>query len=267
MWYLYIGATVRQKGSKAIAVTPGNHSLSSMGIHMNRINWLFTLSSINVLLVTIERFSFTTTVLLPPYNFLRLHEVLQMSTLILFTVLIPLFLLREVTQKWAALQARNGMLWLTVFAIGVYFYATGNGVHELASFQFNTYCQPDQVTGALCGGMFFNDYYFGNGLYFLGAILMNLPFLAFERRYPTLTFAKSHLPILIFNSLIYALAIFAYAAFDRVWVGFVYALLMTLLVDIALVFGKKPYYHRPVTLWLAIAYTVGTLASLPVRFH
>src|SRR5689334_14643086 len=105
---------------------------------MHRLNWLFTFSSINVLLVTIERFSFTTHVLLPPYNFLRLHEVLQIGTLILFTVLIPLFLLREVTQQWAALQMRDGMLCLTIFVIGLYFYATGNGVHELASFQFNT---------------------------------------------------------------------------------------------------------------------------------
>jgi hypothetical protein len=234
---------------------------------MHRINWLFTFSSINVLLVTLERFSFTTTILLSPYNFLRLHEVLQISTLILFTVLIPLFLLREVTQQWAALQMRYGMLLLTLFMIGVYFYATGNGVHELASFQFNTYCEPNSATGALCGGMFFNDYYFGNGLYFLGAILMNLPLLEFERRNPNPTFGSRDLPILVINSLIYALAIFAYAAFDRVWVGFVYAVLLTVIVDAILLFGKKSYTHRPITLWLAIAYTVGTLASLPVRFH
>jgi hypothetical protein len=225
------------------------------------------LSSVNVLLVTVERFSVTTQILLPPSSFLRLHEVVQIATLILFTVLLPLFLLQEVTQHWAMLPTRAGMGLLTLFVSGVYFYATGNGVHELASFQFNTYCEPTPLARTLCGGLFFNDYYFGNGLYFLGAILMNLPFLAFERLRPNATFGPRDLPVLVLNSLIYALAIFAYAAFDRVLVGFVYALLLTLLVDAALLVGKQPYTSRPVTLWLAIAYTIGTLASLPIRFH
>jgi len=61
---------------------------------MNRLNVLLTLSSLDVLLVTLERFSFTTQVVLQPYSFLRLHEVFQIATLILFTVLIPTFVLR-----------------------------------------------------------------------------------------------------------------------------------------------------------------------------
>ena len=44
---------------------------------MSRLNVLLTLSSLDVLLVTVECFSFTTQIALQLASFLRLHEVLQ----------------------------------------------------------------------------------------------------------------------------------------------------------------------------------------------
>jgi hypothetical protein len=44
---------------------------------MNRLNGAFTVTSALVLLVTLERFSFTTSILLQPYSFIRLHELVQ----------------------------------------------------------------------------------------------------------------------------------------------------------------------------------------------
>lgn len=234
---------------------------------MHRINWLLTLSSLNVLLVTIERFSFTTTIILPPYDFIRLHEVFQICTLILFTVLIPVYLLKEATHQWELLKAKYGTLLLTLFVTGVYFYATGNGVHELASFQFHQYCDIKNFTDVLCGGFFFNDYYFGNGLYFFGAILMNIPLLIFERMKPNATFTRKDLMPLWINSVVYACAIFAYAAFDRVLVGLVYSLVMTMVVASFFLSRKKPAHAYPITLSQMIAYTLGTVASLLVRFR
>src|SRR5690348_17336571 len=99
---------------------------------MHRLNILFTLSSISVLLVTIERFSFTTKILLQPYNFLRLHEVIQMLFLILFTVVIPFFILYEVSESFH-LFVKRSLVWIPLLFIGgIYFYATGNGLHEMA---------------------------------------------------------------------------------------------------------------------------------------
>lgn len=234
---------------------------------MHQINWLLTLSSLNVLLVTIERFSFTTTILLQPYDFIRFHEVFQICTLILFTVLIPAYLLREATHHWELLRTNYGTILLVVFVTGVYFYATGNGIHELGSFQFHQYCNTKNVEGDLCGGFFFNDYYFGNGLYFFGAILMNLPLLIFERMKPNTTFSKKDLMPLWINSIIYSFAIFAYAAFDRVLVGLVYSLIMTAILTGFFFSRKKPIHAYPITMSLMIAYTLGTLASVFVRFR
>lgn len=234
---------------------------------MNRLNLLFTLSSLNVLLVTAERFSFTTKILLSPYNFLRLHEVFQISVLILFTVIIPFFILREVTNDFDLLKTKKGTILGLIFIIGIYFYSTGNGVHELGSFFFNQYCDTKNVTGDMCGGMFFNDYYFGNILYFIGVILMNAVLLVFEKEKPNKTFTKKNTLPMVINSIIYSFAIFAYAAFDRVLVGLVYSVVMTLIVGVFYFLNKRSYLAKPVTTYMAITYTLGTLSSLIVRFR
>ena len=235
---------------------------------MSRINFLLTLSSLNVLLVTIERFSFTTQVFLQPFNFLRLHEVFQMLTIILATVIIPFFILREVTDNFSALKSTKGVILGTLFITGIYFYATGNGVHELGSFAFNTYCETKNVTGNLCGGLFFNDYYFGNILYFIGAFLMNIVIILFERDHPQkIPIAGKNLAILITNSVVYAFAIFAYSGFDRVLVGLVYSLISMVVIDVLLLTARTKPKHLPFTLYAASTYTLGTLASLLMRLR
>jgi hypothetical protein len=234
---------------------------------MNRLILLFTLTSMSVILVTLERFSFTTRIILQPYGFLRLHEVFQMLIVIPVTVVIPYFLLKTVSADFSLLKSRRGTVMGAVFILGMYLYATGNGVHELGSFLFNRYCDAKTVTADMCGGMFFNDYYFGNILYFAGGILMNVVLMSFERQRPRETDAGPNAALLAVNAVIYALAIFAYAAFDRVLVGFVYAALMTLIGLLYLFSGKRPFIRQPVTTYLVLAYGLGTVASMVVRFR
>lgn len=231
---------------------------------MNHINLLLTFSSLTVILVSIERFSFTTKILLPPFDFLRLHELVQMLFLIPFTVIIPFLLLRLVSREFEALKGKRGLLRAVLFILGVYLYATGNGVHELGSFVFNTYCDTKTIVGSLCGGLFFNDYYFGNILYFSGAFLMNGVIVWCEMLTPNKSFGRKNLPLLLLNSIIYSLAIFAYAGFDRVLVGLVYSLISTLVID-GVLFSKKNLLSYPVTLSLAISYTLGTVLAILIR--
>jgi hypothetical protein len=231
---------------------------------MNRINVLLTLSSLDVLLVTAERFSPTTQIFLQPYGFLRLHEVLQICTLILFTVLIPTFVLREVTHGFETLRERGGALILALFVAGVYFYATGNGVHELASHQLNTFCaSPDE--SQMCQGMFFNDYYFGNGLYFVGAYLMNTTLIVLEGRRPLPAASRRDMVIVAVNALFYSLAIIAYAAIDVVVVGLVFTLVSMVTIDALLLRSRHAFATRPFTSYAALAYTVGGVVALVLR--
>lgn len=234
---------------------------------MRRLNVILTLSSLNVLLVTIERFSFTTKVILQPYSFLRLHEVFQITALILITVILPFFVLKEVTDNFDGLKKPNGVFLGLFFIIGIYFYATGNGLHEVSSFLFNTFCNVKQFTGTMCGSMFFNDYYFGNILYFIGAFLMTIPLILFERERPSRQFAKKDMIVIFINSIVFAFAIFAYAAFDRVLVGLVYSVITMVVVDFLLFTAKTKYTFLPYTSYAALAYTLGTIASVIFRLR
>ncbi len=234
---------------------------------MHKLNILFTLSSLSVILVTIERFSFTTKVLLQPYNFLRLHEVIQMTLFILLTVLIPFFILYVISDSFS-LFSKKKYVWLpTLFLIGIYFYSTGNGVHEMASYTLNQYCNVKALSGIFCNGQFFNDYYTGNIFYFAGGIFMVLALLFTEKVFPNKTYSKSDIAITIINAVVYAFAIFAYSAFDPVLVGLIYSLIIMVVADVLWFVYRKKYLAYPVIFYTALTYSVGTVAALLVRFH
>lgn len=232
---------------------------------MNRLNTLFTLTSLSVVLVTLERFSFTRHVLLPPHQFLRLHELVQMTVVILFTVVIPALVLREVSQDFSALRSTAGAWLFLAFVAGVYFYATGNGVHEMASFALGVSCDPDHVSGDFCGGLFVNDFYTGNILYFVGAFLMTASILVLERGNPSDRYREGGLTVLVVNAVVFALTVLAYAGFDRVLVGLVYSIVMLVFVLACFLPVRRRYREFPFTTYTAIVYTLGTLASVVAR--
>jgi hypothetical protein len=232
---------------------------------MNRLNWIFSISSFSVLLVTIERFSFTTKVLLQPYAFLRLHEVIQMLVIILLTVIVPTLLLREITNNFQTIKSNKSFIMVLLFVVGVYFYATGNGLHEVSSFNFNHYCNQKHFTGNLCGGFFFNDYYTGNILYFIGAFLMTIPLLLLEKENPNKKFKKRDMPLLIINAILYAVALFAYAAFDVVVVGLLYTIITLIVVSGIFFTVRKEYFTFPITTYTFLTYLIGTVAAVVVR--
>lgn len=234
---------------------------------MKRLNWYFTLTSLSVLLVTIERFSFTTKIELPPDGFLRLHELIQMVVIILITVLIPTLIFWDMSHELELVKRKIGRWLGLVFITGIYYYSTGNGIHEMAGFTFNTFCNTKHFTSALCINSFFNDYYTGNIFYFVGAFLLVLVPLIFERIKPKYTFNQRDMIVLTINAVLYAFAIFAYAAFDRVLVGLYYSIFTMIIVDAFWLMSKFKSNRIPLTTYTALVYTIGTLASLVVRLH
>lgn len=234
---------------------------------MKRINLLLTFLSFTAVLIIVERLSFTTKIILQPYNFLRLHEVFQLLVIILISVLIPFFLLKEVTNNFELLKSKKGTLLGALFTAGLYFYATGNGVHEMASFGFNTFCDVDVIKPNLCGALFFNDYYFGNILYFFGILLSNIVLVLFERMNHIPAFSKKSMFVLAINSFIIALMLFAYAAFDKVLVGLVFIAISAIIFGFFLLTSKKNYGQLPLTFYFASSYTIATLLSVFIRFH
>lgn len=89
--------------------------------------------------------------------------------------------------------------------------------------------------------------------------------LALEGLRPNKSFTKKDMPILVVNGVIYALAIFAYAGFDRVLVGLVYSLVVTAIAVSMYWQIRKRYWEYPVTTYTALTYALGTLAAMVVR--
>jgi hypothetical protein len=188
-----------------------------------------------------------------------------MVVLILLTVVIPFFLLKEITGNFKTIQTNRGFWLSLLFVVGVYFYATGNGLHEVSSFNFNNFCDTGNFSGDLCGGFFINDYYTGNILYFIGGGMMVIALMLLERLLPNKNFNKKDFRILFINALVYSLAIFAYAAFDRVLVGIIYSVIITLISIYLFWKIKSKYLQYPVITYTTFTYLMGTLLALFVR--
>lgn len=234
---------------------------------MRKLHILLTLSSLNVILVSIERFSPTTQILLQPDNYLHLHELIQMTILILFTVIIPAFLLQYLTDNFSLLRSRSGAALGLLFVVGVYFYATGNGLHEVATFLFNQYCPTDQFDSAVCKSMFINAYYVGNILYFIGAMAFWIPLLIFEQMRPGDRMSRTDIILIAVNAIFWALAMIAYAGFDRVLVGFVFTVIMLITTVLLFVRARRSYRTLPFTFYTILVFGLATVVSLIVRLR
>lgn len=234
---------------------------------MKKVNLLLTLLSLNAVIISIERFSFTTEIILPPYHFLRLHEVVQISFLILSSTILAFFLLKEISRNFELLKTRKGTILGAMFIVGVYFSSTGNGLHEVASYFFNTFCNTTIIENMACGSMYFNNYYFGNILYFVGLFFTNLSLILLEIMNPNKQFTKKDVPINIINSLILGFMFFAYAAFDKVVVGLFFTIFGAVTTSIILLMAKRKILSLPFTAYCALAYTVAAIGSTFVRFH
>lgn len=228
---------------------------------MNRLNGAFTVTSALVLLVTIERFSFTTTILLQPYSFIRLHELVQGPILLTLFLVVSTFVLKELSYDFKTLRYPM----LALFVVGAYLYGLGEGWHEVSSFTLNQHCDVRELSGDLCEGLFVNDYYTGNILFFIGGIGMATALMILQRANPSDAWDDRNLIIGAVNSFIYSFTFFAYAAFDPVLVG-LYSTAALMLISLVLLAGAATHWRQyPYISYSALAYALATAASLIIR--
>ncbi len=232
---------------------------------MNKLNLYLTLASINVLLITIERFSFTTQIILQPYSHIRLHELIQGPIFLTISVILSFLVIKELSNNFDLLKTKWGFYLSLVFVSGAYLYGMGEGWHEVASFTFNHHCNIKNFTDDLCGGLFINDYYTGNILFFVGGIIMNSAVIFLQKLNPTKSFNNKALIILLINSFLYAFTFFAYAAFDKVLVGLYSTLILMVIADLVFLKVWKKFREYPYITYSAFAYTMAGIASLIVR--
>lgn len=232
---------------------------------MNKLNLLFTLYSLTAVVVIIERL--LPSPLLQPSNFIRLHELNQTLVFLTVTVVLSFFYLKIFTKDFQTLKNKPDLQLTLGFLIGVYLFGAGEGWHEVASFTLNQYCNMLTLTNNLCQGLFINDYYTGNIIFFIGGVLMNTSLLALSYQHPPKSFNNQEMIVLFINSLVFALTWFAYSAFDKVLVGLFFS---TVLMMISLIFTlriKNRFKEYPFITYSAIAYTLATLGAALVKFQ
>ena len=232
---------------------------------MKTVNRLITLVSLTTVVITLERISPTTRVLLPPYGFLHLHEVVQMGLITAFSVIVSFLVLRAVSRNFSLMQDLRGAILGCIFILGVYFYSTGNGAHEVASFMFNEFCDTKHFTSAACGSMYINDYFFGNIVYFVGLGLSTLSIILFEVRRPDLSYTRADQKVTLANGLVLGLTFIAYDAFDLVAVGLVSTIVLALIYDWLLLTSRARVRTTPFTLYSAVGFTLAALIATPIR--
>ena len=232
---------------------------------MKRINTIVTLYTLTALVIIIERLSSATRVLLQPHDFIRLHEINQTVLFLPITVILSFFILKWVTDNFQTLNSKSNTLLAVVFVCGAYLYGAGEGWHEVASFTLNTYCDVNNLAGELCNGLFINDYYAGNLIFFIGGVMMNASVLALATQHREQRFDNKDMTILLVNSLVYAFTWFAYAAFDIVVLGLYFAALLAIISIVAFLTVKRNTREYPYITYSVVAYILATVATIIYR--
>ena len=232
---------------------------------MKRINTIVTLYTLTALVIIIERLSPATQILLQPYNFIRLHEINQTVIFLPITVILSFFVLKSVTDNFQTLNRRLNTVLGVVFLCGAYLYGAGEGWHEVASFTLNTYCDTRNLAGDLCQGLFINDYYAGNLIFFVGGVMMNAVLLALATQQRMERFNNKDMAILLVNSLVYAFTWFAYAAFDVVLLGLYFAALLAVISIVAFIKVNWNIREYPYIMYSVVAYILATIATIIYR--
>lgn len=232
---------------------------------MNSINRIFTLYSLVVLVIIIERLLPYTRGIVQPYDSVQVHQLVQTLLFIPATVVLFFFTMKIITYNFQALKEKSNMLLALLFVIGVYFYGAGEGWHEVANFTLHRYCNEHQLLTNLCGGLFINSYYTGNIIFFIGGVLINVSLLALAKKLPTKSFTRKELVILFCNSIVYALTWFAYAAFDTVSVGLFFSAVLMLISGFFFLKIRHKWKSYPFILYSVLAYTLASLATFIIR--
>jgi hypothetical protein len=232
---------------------------------MKRINTIVTLYTLTAVVIIIERLLPATQMLLQPYDFIRLHEINQTVIFLPITVILSFFTLKWVTDNFQTLNSKLNTLLAAVFVCGAYLYGAGEGWHEVASFTLNTYCDLNNLAGNLCQGLFINDYYAGNLIFFVGGVMMNTSVLALATQHREQRFNNTDMAILLINSLVYAFTWFAYAAFDVVLLGLFFAVLLAIISIVAFIKTGRNIREYPYITYSVVAYPLAAIATIIYR--
>ena len=79
--------------------------------------------------------------------------------------------------------------------------------------------------------------------------------------------SRTDIALISVNAIFWALAIVAYAGFDRVLVGFVFSVIMLITVVFLFIRAHRHYRTLPYTFYTILVYALGVAGSIVVRLR
>lgn len=228
---------------------------------MKNIHLIFTGLSLTIILLSVNRLTTFTTGYLQPYEFLRWLDFNAMLPIPLLSVLLYFLLRNQIIYESTFKKTVSFVLLNLLLISGIYFFAAGSGNHEVTNYLNTRFCNSGKVNSSICNIIKYNDDEFSHYVYYLGFVLMNVSLMFLEYNFPKKSrVLKKDLLLIIPNSLLIALGIFANLAFEEIGIDlWVFALVMVL--ALFLLSRKYKVSQLPVTFYFALSYTLGVLST------
>ena len=220
---------------------------------LQRIHVLLTVQTVVIVLASVNRLSDLTTAHVPPHEFLRWVDLLNLLVFPLASV-VAFYLLKR------HLEAGGPRPWQLpldlAFLVGVYLLAASYGVHEVTNYLHARVCDGGAATASadVCQIIVFNDDEFSHWVFFAGFVLVNAALMLLQVVFPVASsLGLRDRALLVGNGLFIALGVFANLGFEEIGLDlYVVALLAALSVYLWRRVGTQP-----LVLYYLTAYCVG----------
>lgn len=230
---------------------------------MRRFHLILTGLSFTIIALSLNRLTSFTQGYLQPYEYLRWLDFNAMLPIPLLSVLLYYLLRREIIYQSPFYKTRVYLILALLFVSGVYLFGAGSGDHEVTNYLNTRFCKGGKVESPLCNIVSFNDDQFSHYVYYLGFILLNVSLMVLEHFYPRkLSIVKTDVILILINSLFISAGIFANLAFEEATVDLIVFSSVMALSLYLLFFSKSKALQLPVTLYFALAYTLGVSSTL-----
>ncbi len=232
-------------------------SIAPAGLH--RLHAYLAIQSVTALLVGLNRRGGLTDGYLSGNEFFRWVDLLNLLALPIAS-LVGLVL----AKRWLEARMPSGARLTTLFVlemtfiVGVYVLGAGYGEHEVTNYLNFRFCEDAAATDRLCELIVFHDDSFSHWLFFAGFVTVNACLLGLQ----ALTIAGERITsgdraLLVANSLLIALGIFANLAFEEI--GFDLPVVALLFAAAAALWWKLG--ERPLFVYYTAAYGLAFVAT------
>lgn len=234
------------------------HDILLVAKNMKRVHLILTGLTLSIILLSVNRLTMATQAYMQPFEFLRFMDFFAMIPIPLISVLLYVLLKEQITKS-------THIGYTLILITGIYLFAAGSGDHEVTNYLNMRFCDSGKTTTPICRIISYNDDEFSHYVYYAGFILLNIGLMLYEYTYPRLKrITGKDIAGIAANSFLIGLGIFANLAFEDIGID-LYIFGAVMILSLYLLYkGKQPATHLPVTMYFAIAYTLGVTATLLV---